>query len=915
QVESETTYNFDVAANGLGQLQREIVTGKYVPWEGQVDTAALSFSRHHNYDAMGRPQSATTLIDDMPYMAATEYDALGRPYRVQDASGRWSKTEFGPRGSAAAVCDSDSNDRYWACGAALLRTLETDAFGNAIREVRSPTAQMPVTRNFNARSGRLETICAGSSCGLVNEAYGWDDAGNLHTHQKEGRYLETFTYDALNRLQEGRLSIQNGVPVNTVLQSFAYDGLGNVCSKNGVAFTYGGADGCTGASAASAPSVMQAGSMPAGTTARGGQWPNFRRGMGGDDRAARPAPMKVAWSYRSEHQAPDIRMVRYESPRAARAEKEQYRRRMQRQAEQPRQTNAPPVAVAKPASTAMSTASMSTGSPHAVSQTGSGTEASFYYYDERGNQTIKDAPGTAADRTVRYSLDDRAIEIGVGTGQRTRFWYGSDGQRYKREDSSGRSTYYLGNVEIIRDGAGTTIKRTVAGVVQQTIVGEAVSSHYLFHDHLGSLVRITDAAGTVVKGMDYAAFGERRDYNTPSASGSGTPITTRGYTGHEMLDGLGVIHMNGRIFDPGLGRFLQVDPFIQEPGNAQSWNAYTYVFNNPYRYTDPTGMLGVTERQWVAAAVVIVATIFAPQFSGQYAAAYMAAYYGAVGFVSGAIATQSFRGGVMGAMTAFVTAGIGGAVGNDIAGWALRTFTGGVMGALQGGNFGHSFVSAGLTAAFMPQIGKIGSDVGRVVVTAIVGGTISELTGGKFANGAVTGAIMAAMTGHTRRAAYGANKEDRTATRKPLPKAEAAATMKRGVSIFRQMREDGVMNGMALYDDIDTVNKAYPGAFVFTYDGERIIYSNGAEVVASADIYDYTGIKVHRVDSLDDVMDTIFHETAHLDIKMNILWRQSTPGVGSLSQDPDLRLQQQVHSQIDSSVKQLMEVYREKYRP
>ncbi|MGH8604304.1 MAG: hypothetical protein ACREXR_16465, partial [Gammaproteobacteria bacterium] len=68
-------------------------------------------------------------------------------------------------------------------------------------------------------------------------------------------------------------------------------------------------------------------------------------------------------------------------------------------------------------------------------------------------------------------------------------------------------------------------------------------------------------------------------------------------------------------------------------------------------------------------------------------------------------------------------------------------------------NFGHSFVSAGLTAAFMPQIGKIGSDVGRVVVTAIVGGTISELTGGKFANGAVTGAVMAAMSGSARRQA------------------------------------------------------------------------------------------------------------------------------------------------------------------
>ena len=59
--------------------------------------------------------------------------------------------------------------------------------------------------------------------------------------------------------------------------------------------------------------------------------------------------------------------------------------------------------------------------------------------------------------------------------------------------------------------------------------------------------------------------------------------------------------------DLGLGRFLQADPVIQSPANAQSWNAYSYVFNNPYKYTDPTGLWGQQERQWTAIAVAIVA--------------------------------------------------------------------------------------------------------------------------------------------------------------------------------------------------------------------------------------------------------------------------------------------------------------------
>ncbi|PKM14196.1 MAG: hypothetical protein CVV12_15250, partial [Gammaproteobacteria bacterium HGW-Gammaproteobacteria-2] len=48
-------------------------------------------------------------------------------------------------------------------------------------------------------------------------------------------------------------------------------------------------------------------------------------------------------------------------------------------------------------------------------------------------------------------------------------------------------------------------------------------------------------------------------------------------------------HMNGRVYDYALGRFLGVDPFIQFPGNSQSLNPYSYILNNPLAGTDPTG--------------------------------------------------------------------------------------------------------------------------------------------------------------------------------------------------------------------------------------------------------------------------------------------------------------------------------------
>ncbi|WP_198411406.1 RHS repeat-associated core domain-containing protein, partial [Marinimicrobium alkaliphilum] len=67
------------------------------------------------------------------------------------------------------------------------------------------------------------------------------------------------------------------------------------------------------------------------------------------------------------------------------------------------------------------------------------------------------------------------------------------------------------------------------------------------------------------------------------------PDTTRGYTDHEHLDEVGLIHMNGRIYDPKLARFVQADPIVQNPGTTRSLNRYSYVWNNPLNATDPSG--------------------------------------------------------------------------------------------------------------------------------------------------------------------------------------------------------------------------------------------------------------------------------------------------------------------------------------
>jgi len=62
-----------------------------------------------------------------------------------------------------------------------------------------------------------------------------------------------------------------------------------------------------------------------------------------------------------------------------------------------------------------------------------------------------------------------------------------------------------------------------------------------------------------------------------------------------MLDQLDLVHMNGRIYDPLMARFLSADPLIQDPAHSQSYNRYTYVWNNPTNLTDPTGFMANDE--------------------------------------------------------------------------------------------------------------------------------------------------------------------------------------------------------------------------------------------------------------------------------------------------------------------------------
>lgn len=105
-------------------------------------------------------------------------------------------------------------------------------------------------------------------------------------------------------------------------------------------------------------------------------------------------------------------------------------------------------------------------------------------------------------------------------------------------------------------------------------------------DYHGNLT--ATISGNTMERLSYDAWGRRRN---PVGFGYNNVTHTfdRGYTLHEHYDDFDLINMNGRLYDPVLGRMLSPDIAIQDEHNSQAYNRYSYCFNNPLRFTDPSG--------------------------------------------------------------------------------------------------------------------------------------------------------------------------------------------------------------------------------------------------------------------------------------------------------------------------------------
>ncbi|KFF23048.1 RHS repeat-associated core domain-containing protein [Chryseobacterium sp. JM1] len=198
---------------------------------------------------------------------------------------------------------------------------------------------------------------------------------------------------------------------------------------------------------------------------------------------------------------------------------------------------------------------------------------------------------------MRQRIDISELKQSMGPGKPQLIWQNTLTKLYS-EDAS---------FEIAIDLINLKEKHTLyiggspyeSDIVYLKDFGQSSGSYKFLHkDYLGSILAISDEAGNRIEQRHYDAWGNLAAMvlgnsgaviTGKSAIAETSLLVDRGYTIHEHFAKVGIIHMNGRLYDPLLRRFLNADENIQDPANTQNYNKYGYVMNNPMMYNDPTG--------------------------------------------------------------------------------------------------------------------------------------------------------------------------------------------------------------------------------------------------------------------------------------------------------------------------------------
>ena len=354
----------------------------------------------------------------------------------------------------------------------------------------------------------------------------------------------------------------------------------------------------------------------------------------------------------------------------------------------------------------------------------------LYHYDANGNML------SGRGRSFEWNSFNKVAKLSE-RGQQVKFQYGTNQERIKRSIGN-KTTYYVSpdyEVDIEKNEHGQTITTMRHRIFAD---GQVVAEHiktkvndekqvdktaYFHRDALNTADLITDNMSKVQLERTYTPFGETFSLVKSQPTPTLVHENLRGYTGHENV-GIGtLINMNARLYDPVIGRFISADSIIPSPYYSQSYNRYAYVYNNPLKYTDPSGHSAILIFALGAAIFTGAMTFEDPsiQTIGMVIGTVM---MGVAGMQAGGWASAeaaAISGARVGFTTSFISSG--GDLGDGVKGAIL----GGASAATAWG-IGHGF------GGNLPVEGK-------ALAHGVTQGGFSELRGGSFREGFIGGAV------------------------------------------------------------------------------------------------------------------------------------------------------------------------------
>ena len=723
---TKETWLYDTRPFGIGKLAKETAPG---------------ISTSYYYDNKGRLKNTKTIIDGITYTSTVTYDSKGRVETQTYPGGQniITRNHYNDQGYLYKLTDANKTKTYW-------EGLETNVDGSFTKETVGIKTRL---NGYNETTGRLEKMTVD---GLQENVYRFDSIGNL-TRRKDliSNSDEAFFYDNRNRLLRSERTVKEINENSPNVQTLKYDELGNITEKYGHPYNYH-------------PNRPHAVKTAYGNT--------YHYDNNGNNKTGAGRTLTWNWYNKPTRITKGSNQVQF-------------------------QYDATHARFKKIETKGTETTTTTYVGSYEKIQKSNGIIEHRHYIGGNAIEIVR----SDSTKEIRYLLKDHlgsTEKIINGNGKLLEsLSFDAFGKRrnpiYSQgnipEASDAEKLDIIFNWAEIEYSAWFPEQRTTENIegyeargpyTTHNFMGAKEGKIFILGDGFGGLIEVDSVDNLYAQ----AILSSNPDINHAPIYTPIESIEPRGYTGHEMLDSVGLIHMNGRVYDPELGRFLSADSVIPDALNMQSLNRYSYVYNNPLSYTDPSGHIPGRYQQIVTTIVAIAVSVYAGPYAGEafaswvgvadaaaisagtasvtasYAAAYAVGYglaAGTIGGVSSMAFGGTFADGLQSGLIQGAVAGVSTYIGHGalfsnnattiglgpqvtIQRVVAHGLVGGMSAELQGGSFKAGLVSSSLGKLTTPFVGK--NKMRGVLQGALIGGTASVLSGGKFVNGAVTTGIQ-----------------------------------------------------------------------------------------------------------------------------------------------------------------------------